>query len=85
VSASQSLISDFQKFPLTPPPNHLHNPRHPVPQKGRIRIVRDAGRGAVDAAALGARAGAGRVSSPVSLLAARRTNDVVAYGKDVWS
>jgi hypothetical protein len=39
----------------------------------------------VDAAALGARAGAGRVLSPVSPLAARRTNDVVADGEVVWS
>jgi len=54
-----------------------------VPLEGRIRIVRDAGRDAVDAAASGAQVVAGRDqlrerSSGVP------TSDVVAYGEVVW-
>ena len=37
------------------------NSRHPTPQEGRIAIVTDAGRDAVDAAASGAQCDAGRV------------------------
>jgi hypothetical protein len=40
----------FEKiFCFSEIPNHLHNPRHPVPLKGRFAIVTNAGRAAVDA------------------------------------
>ena len=42
-------------FPFQLDPNQLYIPRRLVPSEGRIAIVTDAGRDAVDAAALGAR------------------------------
>jgi hypothetical protein len=55
----QSLAKKYFCFSESKSPLYS---RHPVPPKGRIRIVRDAGRGAVDAAASGAPVIAGRVS-----------------------
>ena len=54
-------------FPFPPDPNQIYKPRRLVPLEGRIAIVTDAGRDAVDAAALGAR-GDGRAGphGPVS-------------------
>ena len=51
-----SLISDFPKNILVPthPKSHLQL-SHPTPPEGRIMIVTDAGRDAVDAAVLGVR------------------------------
>src|SRR5467141_1465897 len=51
-----SLISDFPKNISVPtyPKSHLQL-SHPTPPEGRIMIVTDAGRGAVDAAVLGVR------------------------------
>jgi hypothetical protein len=68
--------SYFQKFLLTPPPNQLHLPPHPVPLEGRIRIVRDAGRGAVDAAALGVK----RDGRAGSKRACERSNGALTNG-----
>jgi hypothetical protein len=48
-----ALSSKIFSFP--PDPNHLHVRRRPTPHEGRIAIVTDAGRDAVDAAASGAR------------------------------
>jgi hypothetical protein len=49
-------------------------------------IVTDAGRGAVDAAALAREGIAGRVGErPVSDHLSEQTNDAAAYGKIVWS
>src|SRR6266704_5577660 len=82
-----SLISDF--------PKNISVPTHPKsdlelfasrPTEGRIRIVRDAGWDAVDAAASGAqrdgRAGWRKARERSN---GELTNDVVAYGEDVWS
>src|SRR5438105_14528518 len=41
-------------FPFAPDPNQLHIPHRLVPNEGRIAIVTDAGRDAVDARASGA-------------------------------
>ena len=42
--------SPFAKtFLFAPYPNHFHIPTHPTPLEGRIAIVTDAGRDAVDA------------------------------------
>ena len=51
-----SLISDFPKDISVPiyPKSHLEL-SHPTPPEGRIMIVTDAGRGAVDAAVMGVR------------------------------
>jgi hypothetical protein len=38
-------ISDFQKLSLTPNPNQLLNPSHPVPREGALAIVTDVGAG----------------------------------------
>ncbi|WP_246784825.1 hypothetical protein, partial [Bradyrhizobium sp. S69] len=38
-------ISDFQKLFLTPDPNHLLIPLHPVPREGALAIVTDVGTG----------------------------------------
>ena len=38
-------ISDFQKLSLTPDPNQLLIPRHPVPREGALAIVTDVGAG----------------------------------------
>ena len=45
-------ISDFQKFSLTPDPNHLLNLRIPSRERGRWPSSLTLGRGAVDADAL---------------------------------
>ena len=42
-------ISEFPKFNLSPDPNQVYRFRRLVPQQGRIAIVTDAGRDAVDA------------------------------------
>jgi hypothetical protein len=52
--------------------NHLLDPAHPVPHEGRIAIVTDVGRDAVDATATQRKHFA-------------RTNDAVADGEAVWS
>jgi N-acetylmuramoyl-L-alanine amidase len=82
-----SFISDFPKNISIPT-----YPKSPLellashPTEGRIAIVTDAGRGAVDAAALGAQRGCragwrkARERSNGEL-----TNDVAAYGEVVWS
>jgi hypothetical protein len=82
-----SLISDFPKNILvhTHPKSNLQL-SHPTPPEGRIAIVTDAGRDAVDAVALGAQRGCragwrkARERSNGEL-----TNDVAAYGEVVWS
>src|SRR5882672_3043438 len=82
-----SLISDFPKNILVPthPKSHLEF-SHPTPPEGRIMIVTDAGRDAVDAAAFCARRDCragwrkARERSP-----SERTRDVAAYGEVVWS
>jgi hypothetical protein len=59
----------------------------PVParQEGRIAIVTDVGRNAVDAAAPAALKGSQGGLRPVSEPAARQTSGTEAYGKTVWS
>jgi len=82
-----SLISDF--------PKNISVPTYPKsdlelfasrPTEGRIRIVRDAGWDAVDAAASGAqrdgRAGWRKARERSN---GELTNDVAAYGEVVWS
>ena len=72
-------------FPFTADPNQLYIPPS-CPTEGRIAIVTDAGRDAVDAAAFCARWMAGRVGErPVSDHLSEQTNDADAYGKIVWS
>src|ERR1700733_1359608 len=39
------VISDFPKLSLTPDPNHLLIPCHPVPREGALAIVTDVGAG----------------------------------------
>src|SRR5216683_1666927 len=81
-----SLISDFPKniSVPTPPKSHLEL-SHPTPQEGRIMIVTDAGRGAVDAAALARDGVAGRVDEACERHLSEQTNDADADGKIVWS
>jgi len=56
------------------------------PTEGRIAIVTNAGRDAVDAAALGAQRDAGRVMQVACERSnGERTRDVAAYGEVVWS
>jgi hypothetical protein len=68
VVVANSCPAPFAKifrFPLWP--NHLYIPRRPTPLEGRIAIVTDAGRDAVDAAASGdARGWQGGSIRPVS-------------------
>src|SRR5258708_4800882 len=63
-------------------PNHFYIPCRLVPLEGRIAIVTDAGRDAMDAAASGVwqyrRAGSRE------RLTARRRQTLFAYGKAVW-
>jgi hypothetical protein len=56
----------------------------PFRQEGRSRVVTNAGWDVVDATASARMASQGEMNL-VSDLSARRTNDVVAYGKSVWS
>jgi len=55
-----------------------------VPLEGRIRIVRDAGRDAVDAAASGAQVVAGRDQLRERPYGGQ-TDGIAAYGKIVWT
>src|SRR6202035_1693291 len=72
-------------FAFTRRANHLYKfaPSHPT--RGALAIVTNAGRGAVDAAALSARRDrrAGRKACERS--PSERTRDVAADGKIVWS
>ena len=86
------ITSDFQKlrqareskiFLFSSDPNHRHIMAIPSYSEGRWPSSRTLGRGAVDAAASGARVVAGRVSRERSNGA--QTNDADAYGKTVWS
>src|SRR5712671_1365248 len=79
--------SPLQKYFASPVGQIIStNSRHPTPPEGRIAIVTDAGRDAVDAAAFCARwdcrAGWRKACerSP-----SERTRDVAAYGEVVWS
>jgi hypothetical protein len=71
-------------FPFRPDPNQLYIPHRLVPTEGRIAIVTDAGRDAVDAAALsarrGGRAGFMACEQPNGVL----TRDAEADGEVVW-
>ena len=66
-----------QISPTTPPV--------PARQEGRIAIVTDVGRNAVDAAAPAALIGIAGRALACERSAARQTNDAEAYGKTVWS
>ena len=56
----------------------------PFRQEGRSRVVTNAGWDVVDATASARMASQGEMNL-VSEVQARRTNDVAAYGKSVWS
>ena len=45
LSRLRIVVSDFQKLSLTPDPNHLLIPPHPVPREGALAIVTDVGAG----------------------------------------
>ena len=84
-----SLISGFPKniSVAAHPKSDLERfASHPTPLEGRIAIVTDAGRDAVDAAASGAqrdgRAGWRKARERSN---GELTNDVAAYGEVVWS
>ncbi len=82
-----SLISDFPKNISVPTPPksdlELYASR---PTEGRIRIVRDAGWDAVDAAAFCARRGCrAGWRKACERSPSERTRDVAAYGEVVWS
>src|SRR5882724_1577760 len=80
-----SLISGFPKNISVPTyPKSILELSSSRPTEGRIAIVTDAGRDAVDAAAFCARWMAGRASA-CERLQSERTRDVAAYGKVVWS
>jgi len=81
-----SLISDFPKNISVPtyPKSHLQL-SHPTPPEGRIMIVTDAGRGAVDRGKCWAcDASAGRIALR-ERLAACKTTALLADGEVVWS
>jgi hypothetical protein len=81
-----SLISGFPKNISVPthPKSDLEL-SHPTPQEGRIMIVTDAGRDAVDAAALARDGIAGQVDEACERSPGEQTNNTDAYGKIVWS
>ncbi len=85
----------FRNIFLHGPPKSPYIPRHPVPLRGALASVTNAGRVAVDAAASGVQVVAGRASAR-ERSSGTRTNGalpgeaswrrrVVAYGKTVWS
>jgi hypothetical protein len=70
-------------FLFRPTPNHFYTRRRLVPHKGRIAVVTDAGRDAVDAMAFCARRGRRAGDEPVS--GQQRADERrFAYGKIVW-
>src|SRR5258705_689948 len=82
-----SHFSDFPKNISVPthPKSNLQL-SHPTPPEGRIAIVTDAGRDAVDAAALGAQRGRRACWRKARERSnGEQTNDADAYGKIVWS
>ena len=72
------------KFRFTETANQWPNPAIPFRQEGRSRVVTNAGWDVVDATASARMASQGEMNL-VSDCNARRTNDVLAYGKSVWS
>ncbi len=78
-------IPSIKNIPLYRNSELRHISTQPGPTKrGGSRVVRNAGRVAVDAAA-SARDGAGRAGSPCESAAACRRTALSAYGKTVWS
>jgi hypothetical protein len=84
--AVESFVSDFPKNICCHLTQINSRTLASHPTEGRIRIVRDAGWDAVDAAALGAqrdgRAGWRKARERSN---GELTNDVAAYGEVVWS
>jgi len=82
-----SLISDFPKNISVPTyPKSILELSPSRPTEGRIRIVRDAGWDAVDAAAFCARRGCrAGWRKACERSPSERTRDVAAYGEVVWS
>jgi len=79
----QSLLA--KNIPLYRNSELRHRSRQPgLTKRGGSRVVRNAGRVAVDAAA-SARRVAGRAGSPCELVTACRRTALSAYGKTVWS
>jgi hypothetical protein len=72
-------------FPFAPDPNQTYINCRPVPHKGRLAIVTNAGRDAVDARASGAQWQSQGELNLVSDVAARETIGALADGKAVWS
>jgi hypothetical protein len=77
-------INPTGKIPIYGSPKSVFIPAIPFRQEGRSRVVTNAGWDVVDATASARMASQGEMNL-VSDLSARRTNDVVAYGKSVWS
>src|SRR5467141_4048742 len=84
---SKSVQPRFEKYFASPfGRNSFMDSNHPTPQEGRIMIVTDAGRDAVDAAALGAQRGCrADPTRACERSNGELTNDVAAYGEVVWS
>jgi hypothetical protein len=80
VQPPSQKYSAFPKTQITPITSAVS-----THQKGRIAIVTDAGRDAVDAAASGVQLGSQGGLLSVSDHPARRTNGACAYGEIVWS
>ena len=72
-------------FSFAPDPNQFTESCRPVPTEGRIAIVTDAGRDAVDARASGAQWQSQGEMNLVSDQLARETIGALADGKAVWS
>ena len=79
------INSENQKFPLTPPPNHLHISAHPGPLRGAYHDRHETRVGdAVDATASGAQVVAGR-DQLRELSSGGQTNGAEAYDEIVWT
>ncbi len=84
-SLAVKIISENQKFPLTPPPNHPHIFAHPGPFRGAYHDRHETWVGnAVDATMSGAQVVAGRdqLREPSD---GGQTDGILAYGKSVWA
>jgi hypothetical protein len=73
------------KFRFTEAPNQWLNFGHPVPTRGAVARRHERGMGCGGRESVGAQAWSQGEMNLVSDLLARETNDVLAYGKTVWS
>jgi hypothetical protein len=78
-------IGTTSKFRFTETPNQWLKCGHPVPARGAVARRHERGMGCGGRDSVGAQVRSQGELNLVSDVQARKTNDVLAYGKTVWS